>query len=115
MREIAADKSLVAYCGLYCGACKRYLRGKCPGCAENNKVAWCKVRACCREHSYQSCTDCQTFDNFRDCGKLNNFFAQLFSLIFRSNRFACLAAIREQGYEEYARRMAKRKMMTLKR
>ncbi len=31
MKEIVSDPKLVAYCGLYCGACKRYLQEKCPG------------------------------------------------------------------------------------
>ena len=49
---------LVARCGLYCGACGSYLKGRCPGCRENVKATWCKVRACCGEHSYASCADC---------------------------------------------------------
>jgi hypothetical protein len=28
MKEIVADSKLVAYCGLYCGACKSYLKEK---------------------------------------------------------------------------------------
>ena len=43
MKEIVADPKLVAYCGLYCGACGAYLRGRCPGCIENYKATWCKV------------------------------------------------------------------------
>jgi len=33
MKEIIADEKLVAKCGLYCGACGAYLKGRCPGCA----------------------------------------------------------------------------------
>jgi hypothetical protein len=39
MKQIIADKNLVAYCGLYCGACNKYLDGKCPGCQKNKKSA----------------------------------------------------------------------------
>lgn len=40
----------VAYCGLYCGACKSHRKGKCPGCRENSKATWCEIRKCCQEH-----------------------------------------------------------------
>ena len=43
MKEIVADTNLIGYCGLYCGACKRYLKDKCPGCHKNEKAAWCKT------------------------------------------------------------------------
>jgi len=44
MKEIAADKDLVACCGLYCGACGAYLKGRCPGCRENSKACVLKIR-----------------------------------------------------------------------
>lgn len=28
MQDIKVDAELVAYCGLYCGACRSYLKGK---------------------------------------------------------------------------------------
>ncbi len=115
MKEISTDMEIIAYCGLYCGACKKYLKEKCPGCHENEKATWCKVRTCCIEHSYKSCTDCRIVEDIRDCKKLNNFIAKLFSLIFRSDRFACLAVIREKGYENYAKDMAEKGVMTIKR
>ncbi len=30
MKEIVQNTDLIAYCGLYCGACKSYLMEKCP-------------------------------------------------------------------------------------
>mgnify|MGYP001174253203 CR=1 FL=1 len=45
---------LVAYCGLYCGQCTKYLKGKCPGCKENEKASWCKTRSCCIENDFAS-------------------------------------------------------------
>ena len=43
MQSITVDPELVGYCGLYCGACGKYLNGKCRGCHDNVKATWCKV------------------------------------------------------------------------
>lgn len=115
MKEIVADKDLVAFCGLYCGACKRYLREKCPGCAKNEKATWCKVRTCCMSNDYLSCADCRIVDDLADCKKLNNIIAKIFSFILRSDRQACLRLVKEKGCEEYAQTMAGEKKMTIKR
>ena len=106
MKEISADSELVAHCGLYCGACKRYLKEKCSGCKENVKAAWCKIRACCIENSYISCADCREFGDPMDCKKFNNIMSKLFAVLFRSNRKACIEMIKDKGYEEYAAFMA---------
>ena len=45
-KQIVVDKKLIAKCGLYCGACNSYITGKCPGCNENVKATWCKIRNC---------------------------------------------------------------------
>ena len=115
MKTIAADKSLVAYCGLYCGACKKYLSGSCPGCHENRKASWCKIRSCNMEHGYSSCADCQEFADPMDCRKYNNFISRIFAVIFKSNRAAGIAMIRESGYEEFAQFMATHKLQSIKR
>lgn len=115
MKEVVADQSLVAYCGLYCGACGSYRKGKCPGCAQNEKAKWCKVRTCCIESKYASCADCAQMADIMACRKFNNPVARLFALFFRSDRPACIRAIREQGREAYARDMAGKKTMTIKR
>jgi len=115
MREITVNPSLVAYCGLYCGACRAYLKEKCPGCHENTKATWCKIRACCMEHSYGSCADCTEHADPNDCKLFNNFMAKLFALIFRSNRAACIAQIKEKGIEGHAAAMAALKTQSIKR
>ena len=115
MKSIVADKSLIAYCGLYCGACKKYLTESCPGCHENNKASWCKVRSCCIEHGYSSCADCTEFSNPADCKKFNNFFSKLFALIFKSDRAASISKIRESGYDGYAVFMASNKLQSMKK
>ena len=115
MKEIVADTSLIARCGLYCGACTRYLKDKCPGCSENEKASWCKVRSCCNENSFASCADCTQYDDISQCGYLNNFIAKVFGFIFRSDRKACLVAIKNDGYEAFAREMADSGKMSYKR
>jgi hypothetical protein len=115
VKEILEDVDLVAYCGLYCGACKAYLREKCPGCHENQKATWCKVRTCCMEHDYASCADCEEFPELSDCRKYNNLIARLFGLVFRSNRAACIRQIAELGVHGHAEKMAREKRQTIRR
>ena len=115
MSEIKNDPALVAFCGLYCGACGKYKKGACSGCAGNEKATWCKVRSCCLEHEYKSCADCTEFSNAMDCKKLNNFMSKIFGFIFRSDRPACIAKIKEIGVEAYAAEMAEKGMQSIKR
>lgn len=115
MDTIKADKNLIARCGLYCGACKRYLKGSCKGCAENVKATWCKIRTCCADHAYASCADCTAHVDVNDCGKFNNIFSKLFGLIFRSDRKACVEMVRAKGCGEYAAHMAACGQVALKK
>jgi hypothetical protein len=115
MKEIVSNPDLVAYCGLYCGACKRYLKDNCPGCHENEKAQWCKLRSCCMSENYASCADCTQFVDPNDCAKFNNFISKIFGLLFRSDRGACIAKIREMGIPEYADFMAGEKLQSLRR
>lgn len=115
MKQIVADAALVAYCGLYCGSCGNHLKGKCPGCAGNEKTGWCKVRTCCIGNTYKSCADCRQMPDNLDCGKFNNIISKLFALFMRSDRPACTRAIKEKGSDAYARDMAGKKIMTIKR
>ncbi len=94
----------IAACGLCCGACPKFTKGKCPGCHVSENVGWCKVRKCCIENGWQSCADC-TIANPRECKTLNNFISKVFTVIFRSDRHGCLDRIREVGYEAYAAEM----------
>ena len=96
-KEIVADKNLVAFCGLYCGACGKYLNGKCFGCSKNEKASWCKIRLCNMENHYFGCAQCKEFSNVSDCKKFNNIFSKIFGLIFRSDRKACISRIRAIG------------------
>lgn len=114
MKDIVSDKMLIAHCGLYCGACRKYLNGKCPGCRENSKAAWCKIRTCNQEAETASCADC-TKTNINDCKTFNNPIGKIFSFVFRSDRKACIQMIKDRGAEGFAQEMTLRKAQTIKR
>ena len=115
MKPIVADVNLVAYCGLYCGACRAYRRGRCPGCHENQRASWCGVRTCCRQSDYASCADCKEFPDPANCRKFNNFIARLFGWFFRSDRRACVLQIRDAGLQKHAEIMASQQKQTIRR
>ena len=115
MKDVVADQSLVAYCGLYCGACGRYLKGDCPGCHENAKATWCKIKSCCGEHSYATCADCKEHPDPTGCKQYTSLMAKVMSLLMNSNRPAGVLKIRELGVEGFAAFMAEKKLQTLPR
>lgn len=104
----------VAYCGLYCGACKSLKKGKCPGCYGNEKAVWCEIRKCCREHDYITCADC-TLMLLRDCKKYNNFFARLIGFVTRTDRSKCIGCIKEMGVEAFAAEMDVKGLLSFKK
>jgi hypothetical protein len=115
MEEIVSDSELVAYCGLYCAACGRYLKGNCRGCYENEKATWCKVRSCCINHHYSTCAECKEFSDPRDCKMFNNFMSKIFAFAFRSDRAACIGQIKEMGIQGHAKKMSELRLQSLKR
>jgi len=115
MPEVVASPELVARCGLYCGACRSYAKGKCPGCGGNEKATWCTVRSCCTGKKIASCAQCSEFTDPMACGKFNNFMSKLFGFVFRSDRAACIAQIKALGLEGHARSMAQCGRHTIKR
>lgn len=114
-KPIIADKTLIAFCGLYCGACPRYLNEKCLGCIKNERAGWCQIRICCLKNNYLSCADCKDFADVNTCKKFNNFFSKLFAFIFRSNRKKCIERIKTAGLDTFAQEMAALKTHSLKR
>ena len=114
-QPLVPDTALIAYCGLYCATCRSYIKGKCPGCAKNEKATWCKTRTCCIDNSYGSCADCTTHANAMDCKKFNNVIAKVFSVVFNSDRKACLDMIKTSGRDGFAAYMAQNHLQTLKR
>jgi len=67
------------------------------------------VRSCCLQRGYQSCADCTEFSDVKDCKKYKQLDSPAVRPDFRSNRPACIALIREQGYPVFAADMAARK------
>jgi hypothetical protein len=115
MKEIISDSNMVAFCGLYCGACRRYLTDKCPGCRENERARWCKVRSCCIEKEFSTCADCKEYSQPNDCKYFHNFISMIFGFIFRSNRSACIQKINEIGLQAYADFMTGERRQSLRR
>ncbi len=114
-KTIKADFRNIAYCGLYCEACGRYAKGKCPGCAGNEKASWCGVRKCCIKNEYKSCADCTTYSDPKMCRDFHNPISRAIGFIFRSDRRGCIEFIRKNGYEAYAEHMASEGRMAIKR
>jgi hypothetical protein len=114
MKEIVSDKKLIAYCGLYCGACRSYLKEKCPGCKENEKATWCNIRKCCIDNKYSTCADCASIET-KKSKNYNTFISKIVGLLFNSDRNACLDRIKNVGYDEFAKEMALNKRQTIKK
>jgi hypothetical protein len=115
MKDIRIDPNLIARCGLYCGACGKFQKGSCPGCHENSKASWCKPRSCCNESGFASCADCKTVQDPRACPKFDSVIANLFGLVFNSDRAACIAKLRDLGPDAYAAFMASHRLQSLPR
>ncbi len=115
LAPVSVDSQLVAACGLYCGACPSRLKGRCPGCKENAKATWCKVRSCNLEHGQSTCAECKEFADPRQCKKFNNPISKVIGFFFNSNRAACIELIRGTSLQEFAERMAADKKMSLPR
>jgi hypothetical protein len=115
MKDIIADANLVAPCGLYCGACRSYLKDRCPGCHENARATWCRVRTCCLTEGYASCADCRPFAEPMDCRKFNSLLSKLFGFLFHSDRDACIRQIKQIGLAGHAEKMAAGKCQTIRK
>lgn len=112
-KQIEISRDLIARCGLYCGACHKYLNGKCPGCRKNQKATWCKIRSCSSLQGYHTCADCPT--DVRQCKTYSNLIGKVFGFIFRSDRAACIDRIREIGSDAFAAEMAEKRQQTIKK
>ena len=115
MNTIKNETGLIAYCGLYCGACKPYIKGKCSGCAGNEKASWCEIRKCCMAKNIKSCADCTEFPDVKQCKKYNNFVARAIGFVLRSDRPACIEMIKKNGYVDFASFMSCNGLQTIKR
>lgn len=112
---IQVDAALVARCGLYCGACRSFRKGKCPGCAGNHAATWCQVRTCCAERGYASCAACTDHPDPRACRRFHGVVSTVIGVVLNSDRRACVLKVRELGLDGYAAFMAERGRQTLPR
>lgn len=113
MKNIESDKQLIASCGLYCGACRKFLSEKCPGCHLNEKASWCGIRTCVHQQGFHSCAEC--IKDVTGCKTYSNFIGKIFAFLFRSDRPAFIRYIREHGEEAFADEMTRRKCQTMKK
>ena len=113
MKEIEVNTQHVAACGLYCGACRKYRMGKCPGCYKNEKASWCKIRKCCKEKGFHTCAECEM--GVKECRFHNNIVSKVFAFVFRSDRPACIRYIRENGELSFAEEMTKQGEQTMRK
>jgi hypothetical protein len=71
--EKSSKAGLAAPCGIYCGACFRYVvDDTCRGCrleTERKLVQTCSIRECCGERGVNFCSDCLDFP----CARLRRF------------------------------------------
>ena len=115
MKAIVVDETLIAYCGLYCGACKKFIKEECLGCYQKGRYKKCKMRPCCLENNYRSCADCKEFEHVMECKKFTNPLWNILEFIFGTKRSASIDFIREKGYSSYANHMAEKKLAVIKR
>jgi len=115
MKEIKENADLVAFCGLYCGACGAFLKEKCNGCNKNEKATWCNIRICCKNKNITTCAECNEYTDPKDCKKFNNIMSKIFALLFKSDRAACILQIKKLGTSGHAKRMTELRKHSLKK
>lgn len=101
MENSSSLENLIAYCGLYCKNCSKYIKKSCPGCEKNNKASWCAIRLCCIEKNISGCAECKEFENLSQCKKYNNVFARIIQFVTRTDREQCIELIKKEGREAF--------------
>ena len=118
-KQIIKDENLIAYCGLYCGACPTYISGKCEGCRGNSaKCAvlykQCKVRPCCADNVFFTCADCTIYASTKECKKYNPLLLKIASWIESSDRSKAIEMIKTKGRAEFLTFMTDRNWVCFK-
>ena len=115
LNEIIVDENLIAYCGLYCGTCPRYLNEKCGGCKTTEKSKWCKVKPCNFENGLRSCAECKIYNSVDECKNFNPVIIRIGEFITRTSRKSGIQMIKENGYSSFANYMVKNKFVSIKK
>jgi hypothetical protein len=116
---IPIDENLISYCGLYCGACPTYIKGKCEGCRGNSPLCAvgyqkCKVKPCCIEHNYFSCANCKEFSSVKLCKKYNPLSIKFGEYISCTSRAKSIEMIKEKGVIAFVEYMVSKEWVTMK-
>ena len=101
-KQIIEDEQLIAYCGLYCGACPSFMSGKCDGCrgdSAKSAVVYkkCKVKPCCVENGFFTCADCTIYASTKECKKYNPLLLKVAAWIESSDRSKAIEMIKAKG------------------
>lgn len=113
------DINLISYCGLYCGACPKYVKNQCFGCkGDNSQCAIgykaCKVRPCCIENGYSSCAECEKYDSVKECQIYNPILVRFGQFITRTSRRKGIEMIKEKSVESFITYMKEYNKITMK-
>jgi len=104
MRPIVADPTLVAMCGLYCGACGAYQNGSCGGCRQSEKD--CEGRNCAIHKGLFTCADCHESSKAGLCEKLCSSAPKVFGVFHPADRPHCLKEVRQSGIRIFSQKAA---------
>jgi predicted RNA-binding protein with PUA-like domain len=103
--NISEAEYLIAACGLYCGSCEKYRKDKCPGCRDNEKAGWCKIRSCCREKYIDNCSCCDEYEDPNTCKRYNNLISRTIEFFLNTDRSLCIREIKNSGKQEFVKLM----------
>ncbi len=103
---MSANERLIAYCGLYCGACPSFTSGKCDGCRSNSaksavKYRKCPVKPCCAEQEVFTCADCTKYISVKECEKYNPLLLRIALKLEGSDRSKAVEMIKAKGWTEF--------------
>ena len=116
MKDLRIEIDLISCCWLYCGACEKYLEGKCPGCKNLYKTPfWCKIRDCCLKNGYQNCSQCVQVQSLTKCRKFNGFIMRNLARFCGSDQWEAIRIIKNKGMQSFAEEMTNQKAKRIPR